>query len=1306
MMVAPQGNDVVLPRARRGTRLRRWAAGATAVALSLPLLAAGARPAAAAGPTPGVITSTGPLTKIAVSNDLSCAVNRTGDSHGEFYNDTACGTFLAVGTTTFGPANVPAGPQDPGTSGYKKFTPVSQTAVTGAGTAASPYQVVTRVTAGTTGIQVTQTDSYVVGQESYRTDVALTNVGASSANVVVYRASDCYLQNSDQGFGAADTSTGSVSCVGSSLQGTNHVPNSRIEQWYPLTGGSHYVHDNYAQVWSKVLSRQPFPNACNLCATFQDNGAGLSWSATLPAGQSTTRSELLTFSPVGTSALPTTVTADGAAVAPGDPTGYSITIANPNAVGITLTSIFDDLPAGFSYRPGTTTGALTADPSATNNGSHLQWTTNAVVPANGQIQMHFGVTAPTAPGDSYDNAGGTAAGTATVAPSGNTAKITVLGPASLTIGADRTSVAANPSSVPLSTIPLQRTSPAVQSAPIPLLPILGAPIPLLPILSAPIYQLPLLGAPIPLLPILSAPIPLLPILSAAIGFDVLKNQSDLGGAPAVKAGLADISLSSLRIISGDGWPARLAGTPLAGRQLESLTFADALANVPSDKLPTLGQMDLSGSALGRISTISLLMGDTRLTGIGGVDWCTELQNQGHLSCGADLGVPGSADQGKSATLLSLEVAGINLDAINGLKQVTLRQVQFPPSGQAALPAIALTSFDLYSSSIGGISLTSIANPSSVVDCTKVNCAAGSTANLWNASQAGAIRSNATIASLGDAAGGLTLQEAVLGTYPQSNANSYAIPADKLGVLGYGGPGATEVKYHLAFNNPHDLGHPVMTVTLPPEFRYEPGSAAVSVNGAPMANAPTPTANAETLTFDFAGFTLPAGRPLTVDLAARPGLQLGLMNATAVVSGDSFSLNAGTAAPVQVTETNETGDGLTPAAPIQPGNMVFGFMSHAGDVDTYTFPAPAPGSQIDVYMTCATCDADLTLYHPASAKAHNPLRPASGTPAVNAEQDQALGLSNLGEPLVPGTLDDVPLANLPVAGISANRGTASESVHALAWDAAPGSSYTIQVASYNGSTSPNAYGLHVSVTPPASLPTGNARVFPHDADATRDTPSIGAMDGVQTLLVADRERLRRAFGDARAQVALDALDRLTSAPGLGVKTLFVDAYSDVQSAFAALDAKPSDPELSNDVVRIINAHVDALLGANRASVQNIVLVGTDEVLPMARVPDLTSTANERTFAQQLGPLASATGGNDALLGAAAAGTIMTDDPYGSFTPRPFLGTYLYVPDVGLGRLVESPEDIAAVINQFLTPTQAGDAPGVLRPSSSLVTGYDF
>ena len=46
--------------------------------------------------------------------------------------------------------------------------------------------------------------------------------------------------------------------------------------------------------------------------------------------------------------------------------------------------------------------------------------------------------------------------------------------------------------------------------------------------------------------------------------------------------------------------------------------------------------------------------------------------------------------------------------------------------------------------------------------------------------------------------------------------------------------------------------------------------------------------------------------------------------------------------------------------------------------------------------------------------------------------------------------------------------------------------------------------------------------------------------------------------------------------------------------------------------------------------------------------------------------------------------------------PFLGTYLYTPDVALGRLVESPEDIAAVIDQFLTPAAGRRRPRRAAP----------
>ncbi len=63
---------------------------------------------------------------------------------------------------------------------------------------------------GTTGLQVSQTDTYVVGQESYRTDTQISNTGGSSQSVILYRAADCYLGGSDTGYGFVVASTAAV----------------------------------------------------------------------------------------------------------------------------------------------------------------------------------------------------------------------------------------------------------------------------------------------------------------------------------------------------------------------------------------------------------------------------------------------------------------------------------------------------------------------------------------------------------------------------------------------------------------------------------------------------------------------------------------------------------------------------------------------------------------------------------------------------------------------------------------------------------------------------------------------------------------------------------------------------------------------------------------------------------------------------------------------------------------------------------------------------------------------------------------
>jgi uncharacterized repeat protein (TIGR01451 family) len=126
----------------------------------------------------------------------------------------------------------------------------------------------------------------------------------------------------------------------------------------------------------------------------------------------------------GATALSTSKTADSATSAPGAANGYTITVSNPTATAVTLNSISDALPAGFTYVAGSTTGATTANPAI--SGQTLTWAGPFTVPAAGSVSLHFNVVVATAPGEYLNNASADA-GAIAVAPTGPTAKITVSG---------------------------------------------------------------------------------------------------------------------------------------------------------------------------------------------------------------------------------------------------------------------------------------------------------------------------------------------------------------------------------------------------------------------------------------------------------------------------------------------------------------------------------------------------------------------------------------------------------------------------------------------------------------------------------------------------------------------------------------------------------------------------------------------------------------------------------------------------------------------------------------------------------------
>ena len=365
------------------------------------------------------IVSAGPLTHVLLGNDLSCQVQHIDDAPDyEFYGPDIfpadAGTFIAMDGVLYAPDFTNHDYTSAGflLGAYTPFTPLSQTPVSGSGTTADPFKVITVVGAAATGLIIQQTDTYVIGQEHYTTEVMISNTGAGTASGVLYRAADAFLGGSDTGYGFTEVFSGNRNAVACSVNPDN-MPPGKIEQWIPLTGGNNYFQNEYDTVWSEIGSQAPFPDTC-ACTDFLDNGGGLSWNFSIPAGGSATYSHVTTFSPLGLEGLVTSKTADSPTSPAGTQNGYTITIQNPNVNDVTVSSITDTLPAGFVYVPGSTTDATTNDPAIF--AQMLTWSGSLSVPARDSISLHFAVIVADTPGDYFNEAGGSAEEAITSSP--------------------------------------------------------------------------------------------------------------------------------------------------------------------------------------------------------------------------------------------------------------------------------------------------------------------------------------------------------------------------------------------------------------------------------------------------------------------------------------------------------------------------------------------------------------------------------------------------------------------------------------------------------------------------------------------------------------------------------------------------------------------------------------------------------------------------------------------------------------------------------------------------------------------------
>ena len=288
------------------------------------------------------------------------------------------------------------------------------------------------------------------------------------------------------------------------------------------------------------------------------------------------------------------------------------------------------------------------------------------------------------------------------------------------------------------------------------------------------------------------------------------------------------------------------------------------------------------------------------------------------------------------------------------------------------------------------------------------------------------------------------------------------------------------------------------------------------------------------------------------------------------------------------------------------------------------------------------------------------------------------------------LDALVPADTDMVAFSAGRALGDEAV--LVQAQYSGSRMFVAVTGANGASSDKPYALQVE----ASLPYSLEEQYPQTdhgplvtGSNVTDEPSVIGPEPptVKSLIVTAPERMAALYG-AEWSALETSLTAFAARPDVAGKIVGLPS-----SIYDPWDADPYSVEKANAVADDIRAIIASYATADT---EYVVLVGSDRVIPQRRIKDQTVVSNELYYAQD-----SLLKVDSPLAASMYGGYDLTDDFYVDEIPSICQGSEFYVPDLALGRLVEKPSEIRAVLGAY----EENDG-AALQAQSALVTGYDF
>ncbi len=270
------------------------------------------------------------------------------------------------------------------------------------------------------------------------------------------------------------------------------------------------------------------------------------------------------------------------------------------------------------------------------------------------------------------------------------------------------------------------------------------------------------------------------------------------------------------------------------------------------------------------------------------------------------------------------------------------------------------------------------------------------------------------------------------------------------------------------------------------------------------------------------------------------------------------------------------------------------------------------------------------------------------------------------------------------GVSAFDGTSGEGLRRNTWD--NGDNFYVRVKGRNGAFS-LAAPFHLEVT----ILTGTCGLVNPITTASPTTATAGTF---KTIILTDPART--AGTDVEKATLAARLATFAGRPEVAGAVVNVGADARVAAANAQADANTACPFAKNLVAAAIKEIVDKYRAAVPPNpLEFVVIVGNDNVIPYFRHPDLAGLANEKNYSP---PVLD----SSALQASLKLGYVLSQDRYGSrIDIARNVGTFP-IPDLAVGRLIETAADMTGMLDAYLG-TSGGVTP---INSSALVTGYDF